>query len=127
MRTRDIAILCAGVVAFGLIVDSVRAQGHHHPLHLDFYRHWKEPGSDPPRSCCDARVNTHGVETGDCEPTHSIIRNGHWFVWVRQLNRYEQVPEGKILRERNPNVENAHLCWTPARGIICFVPEDTGG
>lgn len=78
-------------------------------------------------SCCNARVEKDGMETGDCEPTHARIMDGQWWVYIRQLNTYIPVPDRLVLRERNPNVENAHVCWTPPRGIICFVPEDTGG
>lgn len=114
-------------IVLGLLANAlpVLAQQHHHPLHKDFYQHWKIPGTD--RSCCNARVEVNGVESGDCEPTHAIIRNGRWFVWIRQIKEYLPVPDDRVLRERNPNVENAHICWTPASGVICFVPEDTGG
>jgi len=23
--------------------------------------------------------------------------------------------------------QDAHICWTPARGVLCFLPPDTGG
>lgn len=107
------------------------AQQPHHPLHEDFYRHWMTP-DNPNASCCDARVTVDGVEKGDCEPTKAkMVKDAEgvprWFAYIRQLNAYVPVPDAKILRERNPNVFDAHVCWTPDRGIICFVPEDTGG
>lgn len=102
------------------------AQDHHHPLHRDFYQHWRDP-ANPNISCCNARIEgPDGVEVGDCEPTRAEVRNGQWWAWVRQLGQWIVIPDGKILRERNPNSQDAHLCWTPIRGVICFVPADTG-
>lgn len=98
---------------------------NHHPLHQDFYRHWKDPVTGG--SCCNARVEINGTEIGDCEPTRAKIVAGQWFVWVRQLNAYIPVPDIRVLRERNPTGQDAHICWQPNRGVICFVPEDTGG
>lgn len=53
----------------------------HHPLHRDFYRNWKEP-LNPDASCCNARIETDGRETGDCEPTRAELRRGDWYVWM---------------------------------------------
>lgn len=102
-----------------------RADEHHHPLHKDFYRHWKQPGSEA--SCCNARVERDGIETGDCEPTLAEVRGGEWWAWLRQERRWLPIPEARIIRERNPSVVDAHLCWSPISGVLCFVPPDTGG
>ena len=132
MNTRAVATLFAAVLAFGAVVQvflplKARAQQHHHDFHKDFYRHWK-PNDNPNTSCCNARiVGPDGVETGDCEPTKAEIRAGVWWVWVRQINGWIPVADAKILRERNPNGQDAHHCWTLDRGTICFVPPDTGG
>lgn len=99
---------------------------HHHPLHEEFYSKWKVPGQ-PNASCCNARIETNGRETGDCEPSQAEIRNGDWFVYIRQLKRWIPVEDSKIIHEPNPNIYDAHVCWTPPRGIICFKPPDTGG
>ena len=101
-------------------------QEHHHPLHEKFYQHWRDP-ANPSVSCCNARVEKDGVEVGDCEPTKANVVNGFWYVWIRQTREWLQVPDAKVLRERNPNGQDAHVCWTQLRGIICFVPPDTGG
>ena len=99
---------------------------HHHPFHMDFYRHWKNPVSGV--SCCNARIEgPDGIETGDCEPTKAEVRNGSWWVWIRQIGQWQEVPDVRIIRERNPNIFDAHLCWTPLQGIMCFSPPDTGG
>lgn len=121
------ALVAAGIllVLAVLSIGSAFAQDHH-PLHRDFYRHWREP-LNPERSCCDARVTKDGVETGDCEPTKAEMRKGDWYVWIRQLERFERVTDDVVVYERNPNGQDAHICWTPGRGIICFVPPDTGG
>ena len=103
-----------------------RAQDHH-PAHRDFYRHFMQPGVSPPLSCCDARIEKDGIETGDCEPTRAEIRGGAWWAWLRQETRWLPIPDAKLIRERNPSGQDAHLCWTPARGVLCFLPPDTGG
>ncbi len=132
MNTRAVATLFAAVLAFGAVVQvflplKARAQApYHHPLHENFYQHWRDP-VNPNVSCCNARIETNGVVTGDCEPTHAKIVNGNGMVWIRQIKDYVQVPDNRVMRERNPNSENAHVCWTKDRGVICFVPEDTGG
>ena len=100
-------------------------QRHHHPFHQEFYRHWKQPGTT--ESCCNARVVKNNVEEGDCEPATAEVRAGQWWVYVPQINEWVEIPDAKIIRERNPNIVDAHHCWTPARGTLCFVPPDTGG
>ena len=97
---------------------------HHHPFHQDFYRHWKQPGTNV--SCCDARVTKDGQEIGDCEPTRAEIRKGVWWAWLRQESRWVEVPDGRIIRERSPNVTDGHLCWNFGQ-VLCFVPPATGG
>jgi len=104
-------------------------QEHHHPLHQDFYRTWKQPGSSA--SCCDARVTRDGREIGDCEPTQAELRRNRdgavqWFAWLRQESRWVEVPDERIIRERNPSTFDAHLCWNYGQ-VLCFVPPDTGG
>jgi hypothetical protein len=114
------------VLALGLSACPVVAPAQdHHPNHKDFYRFWIDPATGG--SCCNARIEKDGVETGDCEPTKAKIVGGQWFVYVRQLNAYIPVPDAKVIRERNPSGQDAHVCWQPNRGVICFVPPDTGG
>lgn len=118
------------MLVFGLALSTctapVRAQDHHHPLHKDFYQHWRDP-ANPSLSCCNARIEgPDGVEVGDCEPTQAKVFKGHWLAWVRQTGEWIVIPDAKVIRERNPNGQDAHLCWTPLRGVICFVPPDQG-
>ena len=116
-------ILLLFVIGF---IGTPRARAEdHHPLHKDFYQHWKEPGTTA--SCCNARIEKDGTESGDCEPTQAEIRKGNWYAWVRQKNDWVRIPDEKIIREPNPNIFDAHHCWTPSRGTICFKPPDTGG
>ena len=98
----------------------------HHSLHKDFYHHWRAP-DNPNTSCCNARIEKDGREVGDCEPTQARVRGGQWQAWVRQHGLWIAVPEAKIIRQPNPNIFDAHLCWTPDRGVICFKPPDVGG
>ena len=118
-----LAMMVLGLVL--LLAAQAFGQDHHHPFHSDFYRHWKNPVNGA--SCCNARIEVNGHEVGDCEPTKAEIRKGAWWVWIRQTGQWQEVPDVRVLRERNPNTFDAHLCWTPATGIMCFVPPDTGG
>lgn len=115
------------MIFLGLVLLAVVAFAqNHHPFHRDFYQHWKQPGSNA--SCCNARMaGPFGGEIGDCEPTQAEVRNGQWFAWLRQEKRWLPIPDAKIIREPNPNVFDGHLCWTPASGVLCFVPPNTGG
>lgn len=124
MTDRHIAMLVIVVLMVGFAISAFGQD--HHPLHRDFYRHWMAP-DNPATSCCNARITTNGVETGDCEPTEGRIRDGQWQAWIRQTGRWVVVPDVKIIRQPNPNIFDAHVCWTLDRGIICFKPPDTGG
>lgn len=131
MRLMTLAVmalpLLSGAVICGLTgaATPARADEHHHPLHKDFYRFWKQPGTD--LSCCDARIEAEGIEVGDCEPTRAEVRGGAWWAWLRQEGRWILVPDSRVIRERNPGGQDGQLCWTPASGVLCFVPPDTGG
>jgi len=123
-------LLTASFVAISFVaVSPARSDNHgdgHAQFHRDFYRFWREPGN-PNASCCNARIEADGRESGDCEPTKARVRDGHWEAWVRQIGRWQKIPDEKIIKQPNPNIFDAHLCWTPWRGTICFVPPDTGG
>lgn len=117
-----------GILAFCSVA---RAQSDHHPFHSEFYQQWKQPGIFPLASCCNARITKQGTETGDCEPTQADMRKGidglaHWFAWLRQERRWIEIPDTKIIHERNPSGQDAHLCWSTGR-VLCFSPPDTGG
>lgn len=114
----------AGLAVWGL-ADLARGQDHH-PLHKDFYRLWLQPGTQV--SCCNARVELNGVETGDCEPVKAEVRAGNWWAWLRQESRWIEVPDSRIIRERNPEIggQQGHLCYSYGR-VLCFVPPDSGG
>lgn len=123
-----IAVLYGLVLLFlGFAAGRASAQDHH-PLHRDFYRHWKQPNSN--KSCCDARVSyPNGVEIGDCEPTEARLIAGRWYARLPHAGPFIEVPPGRILRERNPTQDgtDAHLCWTENTGVLCFVPPFGGG
>lgn len=119
--------IAIGMILLGLALLAPRAFGQDgHERWHQYYRTWMQPGTTI--SCCNARVNTYGVEHGDCEPTRAEIRNGHWYAWERFAGEWLLMPDDKILRERNPSGEEGHLCfnkWT--KQVLCFVPPDTGG
>jgi hypothetical protein len=119
-----LAMIALGLVALGYGIAKAQSP-HHHPLHRDFYRNWLQPGTN--KSCCNARVMAWGQEIGDCEPTQAEVRNGDWYAWNRLTGSWLRIPDSRILREPNPNIFDAHLCWTKESGVICFVPPATGG
>lgn len=129
MTARAVAtglVILLAIAAVAQAVGRAWAQDHH-PAHRDFYRQWMQPGVDPPASCCNARIEKDGQEVGDCEPTRAEVIAGDWWAYLRQENRYIRIPNAKLIRERNPSGQDAHLCWTPASGVLCFSPPDTGG
>lgn len=123
----------AAMIFVGLMLLAVVAFGQdHHPLHRDFYMHWKQPGTNI--GCCQARINHGWGETGDCEPAESKVVKGQWFARLPPQHRshgdkdgFIPVPDAKIIREKNPNIFDGHLCWTPHQGVLCFVPPNVGG
>ncbi len=128
---RHLALIALAVavflVAIGFLAGRASAQDHH-PLHRDFYRHWKQPGSST--SCCNARiVHPNGGETGDCEPTEARLVAGRWYARLPHAGPFIEVPDARIIREPNPTEggTDAHLCWSPANGVLCFVPPFGGG
>lgn len=109
-----------------IVTTKLFAQDGHARWH-QYYRTWMQPGTTI--SCCNARETTpRGQEMGDCEPTRAEIRNGSWYAWERLTQKWLLIPDDRIIRERNPAGEEAHLCFNKYTGqILCFVPPDTGG
>lgn len=118
--------LLFGLLTYAAVPQDATAQdatAHdgHLLYHADFYQHWKQPGSG--HSCCNAKV-TNGLTTrGDCFPTQAEMRKGRW--WAKtDSNKWVPIPDDKILKERNPDPEAAHLCYDSR--VLCFVPPNTG-
>src|SRR5512147_515107 len=112
-----IVVLMACLVTVAVHPTGSRAQDGHARWHA-YYQHWKQPGTTI--SCCNARVNLMGVETGDCEPVPYKFENGEWIVWVRQELRWLRIPDDRLIRERNPSSEEFHLCYnTYTKQILC--------
>lgn len=103
----------------------------HAKLH-DFYREWSRP--DTGGSCCNMRVTTpDGGYTGDCRATPfrpAVDKDGkfdHWQALLDDGRSWVDVPDSKIIREKNPDPsgQDGHLCEN--LGIVyCAVPP-TGG
>jgi hypothetical protein len=117
-RERDIGVLFAAVIAFGAVVGAVKPGRAH-----DKYMHWKQPGGQV--SCCNEKKTVNGVTTGDCYETKFLLVNGNWTA-LRDDGVWIEVPDSRIIRERNPGSENGHLCEAYGR-VLCAVPPDTGG
>ncbi len=61
-------------------------------------------------SCCDI---------ADCRPTEYRTVGDDYEVWVD--NKCVTVPPRRILQRADNPVGRAVVCWTPQRGIMCFV------
>ena len=61
-------------------------------------------------SCCDI---------ADCRPTEYRTVGDAYEVWID--NRWMTVPPRRILQRADNPVGRAVVCWTPQRGIMCFV------
>lgn len=96
-----------------------RAQDHaagHDEFH-PAYEKWMQP-DHPYTSCCHAkRVNEEGDVEGDCYPTDFLPvldPNGKFDYWMakRDNGAWIAIPEGKVLREKNPDPSGVrgHLC-----------------
>lgn len=111
-------LAAGGMLGLILIVfaTSHKARAHDH------YTDWKVPGTQG--SCCNERIEKDGHETGDCERAPFEVRNGAWYVYIRQIKQWQVVPEQTLLREHNPDPAgiDGHICWTLPRGIICARP-----
>lgn len=109
-----------GAIALAVFMVVFTTQAYPH----DFYHHWKQPGTNV--SCCNERKMENGVVTGDCIETRAEMRNGTWFAYLTHEGRWVEIPDNRIIRERNPTGESAHLCFSYGK-VLCFVPPDTGG
>lgn len=144
-----VTVVTAILVSLGLFVLLAR-QAHaqdtapHERFH-QYYQTWKQPGMYG-LSCCNANEYVDTLSgrmhiAGDCEPTRAEIRNGHWWAKVPDymieagVPAWVEIPDDKVIHERNPSYEEGHLCGTveywqgkpPTVRILCFVPPDTGG
>jgi hypothetical protein len=109
------------LLLLGMGSQCAMAQEHHHSFHEDFYKTWKQPNSTA--SCCNARIEKNGKEEGDCEPTQARLGPVGWQAWLRQESRWIDIPDDRIIREKNPTQGgvDSHLCWNWGR-VLCFVP-----
>ena len=116
------AILAVLMLGFATM-SRVRAQDNgHHLHHADHYSKWRQPGTNV--SCCNGKETKGSNTTGDCYPTTAEVRAGSW--WAKTDDgRWVIVPDDRILHERNPDAERAHLCFSYGR-VLCFVPPNTG-
>jgi len=73
-----------------------------------WYQSLRQPGSGI--SCCslaDCRTTDYRTDGSNYE----ALIDGQWLI----------VPEDKVLQRTDNPTGRAVVCWTPARGIMCFV------
>jgi len=131
-RTRFYLRPTATLFAITTVAIAPKAEELGHQLyHESDYRHWKQPGTNV--SCCSDH---------DCAPVRAELRQGRWFALrqsemaagedglpVRQRlqqSEWIEVPDERILRVPNANIESGHLCYSKGT-VVCFVPPNTGG
>jgi hypothetical protein len=78
------------------------------PALAPWFRSLLQPGTTV--SCCSL---------ADCRPTDYRIKADHYAVMVG--GRWLAVPPDKILQRTDNPTGHAIVCWTPQRGIMCFV------
>ena len=83
---------------------------------------WKQPSTDV--SGCSGKETKGGSVTGDCYLTTSELHAGSWRATTDD-RRWVVVAGDRILRERNPGSERAHLCFN-YDGVLCLVPPNIG-
>jgi hypothetical protein len=78
------------------------------PALAPWYRSLQQPGTTV--SCCSI---------ADCRVTESRIRGDRYEALIGQ--QWQPVPPDKILQRTDNPTGRAVVCWTPQRGIMCFV------
>jgi hypothetical protein len=78
------------------------------PALAPWFRSLLQPGTGV--SCC---------ALADCRPTEYRIKSDHYEAMVG--GKWVAVPPDKILQRTDNPTGHAIVCWTPQRGIMCFV------
>lgn len=78
------------------------------PALAPWFRSLLQPGTAI--SCCSL---------ADCRPTDYRVRADHYEAFV--AGNWLAVPPDKILQRTDNPTGRAIVCWTPQRGIMCFV------
>jgi hypothetical protein len=78
------------------------------PALAPWFRSLLQPGTTI--SCCSL---------ADCRPTEYRIKADHYEAMVG--GKWLEVPPDKILQRTDNPTGHAIVCWTPQRGIMCFV------
>ena len=110
--------IVAGVAAVPLCALSLPAAPPENPDPnlAQWFRSLTQPGSGA--SCCDlsdcrgasTRIGAEGYEVLIAASTFPVAYDR----WVR-------VPNDRILHGKDNPLGRAVVCWTPAKGVICFV------
>lgn len=73
-----------------------------------WFRSLRQPGTG--MSCCSI---------ADCRQTDFRIRGNHYQALIQ--GKWEDVPADTILDRTDNPTGRAVVCWTPYRGIMCFI------
>ena len=78
------------------------------PALAPWFRSLVQPGTSI--SCCSV---------SDCRATEYRIEGDHYEALIGE--RWFVVPPDRILQRTDNPIGRAVVCWTPQRGIVCFV------
>jgi hypothetical protein len=78
------------------------------PALAPWFRSLLQPGTEV--SCCSV---------ADCRPTEYRVERDHYEALIG--GNWLAVPADKVLQRTDNPTGHAVVCWTPQRGIMCFV------
>jgi hypothetical protein len=98
------------VIALALLAGPVEAAppSNADPAMAPWFRSLMQPGTGI--SCCSL---------SDCRATDSRIQGDHYEALIG--DQWFAVPPERILQRADNPTGRAVVCWTPQRGIMCFV------
>lgn len=106
MRNRILIVIAALISLSGSAV--ARPPANTDLRYEPWFESLRQPGTG--MSCCSI---------ADCRPTEFRIQGSHYQALVK--GKWEDVPPSVVLRRTNNPTGRAIVCYTPYRGIMCFV------
>jgi len=103
-------ILCAAMILASAHAFAAAPDGAD-PALVPWFQSLRQPGTGT--SCCSI---------ADCRTTDYRTTGDGYEAFIE--NRWISVPADKVLQRINNPTGRAVVCWTPTRGILCFVRAD---
>ncbi len=106
--TRVVRLLCLASALVLSAAAEAQPPPDADPALAPWFRSLLQPGTSI--SCCS---------TSDCRATEYRIESDHYEALIGE--KWFVVPSDKILQRTDNPTGRAIVCWTPQRGIVCFV------